>query len=530
VEEKILPLTRASQFLNSITSYTGVVDCFVHPDVTLYYTLTRKASHASEDTAADKPSERVLYITIFDHKERANTRIYMHNEKGDHFYSTESSEPVIDPKLGLLQIKLWDEIDTFCDLIAGDKVILSKLREHYQSILDELHFTLINSRQDETYRIENTWTMALADTLKAKRKKGLPGKVIDTNISSCRDLLYFQQGRFARIRRSLTATRGQWVETYMRSCTQEIVSEEEAAEAAQERASGKRRATTDLEESHLPLESIQQSESGAVGTGVIKHLHDMEVLLAKEAEFWEEQLSSHMQKFMTSHDVLKKERLRIHIEWKANCRQRFDGDNQAMVARLEAAKLATNGSDELLRNAHNNIKRTWQSVLEQIIENPQPPSSSTNLSHLETLQTSFQQSAQAIEAITGSSPLNAPSLEQLQRQSDKLATALEQVIFCMDHPAVRLTRLTEFKLSRSKWVDLGLFTEPVEVYMRALRAMNAIFIVIPVHSNNADYYARLAELIDSLPSVTSIHIPRSKHWPEDANGTHGRLGPLPTTK
>jgi hypothetical protein len=145
MEEKVLPLTRANQFLNSITSFTGVVNRFDHPDVTLYYTLTRKAlPHTSESTVADKPSERVLYITIFDHKERSNTRVYTHNNESDHFYSTESGLPIIDPKLGLLQIKLGDEINTKGDLIASDRDILLKLRTHYQSIMDQIRFTLIN--------------------------------------------------------------------------------------------------------------------------------------------------------------------------------------------------------------------------------------------------------------------------------------------------------------------------------------------------------------------------------------------------
>jgi hypothetical protein len=86
--EKRLPLTRANQFLKSITSFTGVVERFDHPDVALYYTLTRDAiSH----------TEHVLYITIFDHKERANTRVYTQRSGTDRFYATESSLQVVDP-------------------------------------------------------------------------------------------------------------------------------------------------------------------------------------------------------------------------------------------------------------------------------------------------------------------------------------------------------------------------------------------------------------------------------------------------
>jgi hypothetical protein len=246
----------------------------------------------------------------------------------------------------------------------------------------------------------------------------------------------------------------------------------------------------------------------------------METLLASEAEFWEDQLSSRMQKLVSSNDVLEKERLRIQIEWKTNCRQRFDGDIQAMDARLRTAKLAANGSDELLKkwqDAHDNIERTWRSVLKRVTENSEPPSSSTNLSHLASLQTPFQQRAQAIEAIIQSSPLNATSLEQLQQQSvraSNLAAELKQAIFCMDHPAVYLTRLTEFQSSRSnlKWADLSSSTESLGVYTRALRAMNAVLIVTPGYIGSQlqpTYYTDLAKLVHDLPSVTSIHVQNS---------------------
>jgi hypothetical protein len=104
--EKILPLTRTNQFLNSITSFTGVVERFDHPDVSLYYTLTRNAvPHAnSRNTALHEPGEHVLYITIFDHKERANTRVYTQRNGADRYYATEFSLLVIDPKQGLLEI------------------------------------------------------------------------------------------------------------------------------------------------------------------------------------------------------------------------------------------------------------------------------------------------------------------------------------------------------------------------------------------------------------------------------------------
>jgi hypothetical protein len=90
------------------------------------------------------------------------------------------------------------------------------------------------------------------------------------------------------------------------------------------------------------------------------------------------------------------------MEWKANCRQRLDGDIRAMDAGPDAAKLEmvrANGTDELVRkwqSAHDRIKSTWQSILERFVDLSQPSSS--------RLKTDFQRSAQAIKAIVGSSP------------------------------------------------------------------------------------------------------------------------------
>jgi hypothetical protein len=87
MEEKMLPLTRAGYFLKSITSFAGLVERFDNPDLTFYYTLTRKRvpdTNVQDSDERRRPSERVLYITIFDHKERT-TRIYARDIKGDHF-------------------------------------------------------------------------------------------------------------------------------------------------------------------------------------------------------------------------------------------------------------------------------------------------------------------------------------------------------------------------------------------------------------------------------------------------------------
>ena len=46
-QKKPLPLTHATQFLESMASSVGIVEHFDPPDLTLYYTLTRKREPVS---------------------------------------------------------------------------------------------------------------------------------------------------------------------------------------------------------------------------------------------------------------------------------------------------------------------------------------------------------------------------------------------------------------------------------------------------------------------------------------------------
>jgi hypothetical protein len=41
-KQKVLPLTRGNQFLNTIMSFAGLILRFTHPDLTLYNPLTHK--------------------------------------------------------------------------------------------------------------------------------------------------------------------------------------------------------------------------------------------------------------------------------------------------------------------------------------------------------------------------------------------------------------------------------------------------------------------------------------------------------
>jgi hypothetical protein len=85
----------------------------------------------------------------------------------------------------------------------------------------------------------------------------------------------------------------------------------------------------------------------------------------------------------------------------------------------------------------------------------------------------------------------------------------------MDHPAAHLARLTEYKSSWSKWVELDMrfFTQPLEVYTGALVAMSDVIFVSLYDVYSDDDYARVAQLIRNLPSATSICVPHSRRLP-----------------
>jgi hypothetical protein len=86
LEYKVLPLTRARDFLKIITSFAGLVKPFSNPDLSLYYTVTRRCPSKervynlmdysdSDNEPENELGESTLYsITVFDHKERT-TRV-----------------------------------------------------------------------------------------------------------------------------------------------------------------------------------------------------------------------------------------------------------------------------------------------------------------------------------------------------------------------------------------------------------------------------------------------------------------------
>ena len=118
LRSKVLPLTRARDFLKSVTSFAGLIKPFVNPDLSLYYTLTRKRTpvlwwnrdNEPENAENHKLGERTLYITVFDHKERT-TRIYTRDGEVETFYSTKSDAPLVDVGHFILEVEIDAKID-----------------------------------------------------------------------------------------------------------------------------------------------------------------------------------------------------------------------------------------------------------------------------------------------------------------------------------------------------------------------------------------------------------------------------------
>jgi hypothetical protein len=119
LEYKVLPLTRACDFLKIITSFAGLIEPFSNPDLSLYYTLTRKhpskenvlVDNERESAEKQKLGERTLYITGFDHKERTARVFYTRENETDTFYSTKSDAPLVDVGHFLLEVEIDTEID-----------------------------------------------------------------------------------------------------------------------------------------------------------------------------------------------------------------------------------------------------------------------------------------------------------------------------------------------------------------------------------------------------------------------------------
>ena len=336
---KVLPLTRARDFLKIITSFVGLIKPFSNPDLSLYYTLTRKrASKKSvsrrnrdnepENTENHKPGERTLYITVFDHKERT-TRIYNRDNEVETFYSTKSDSPLVDIGHSILEVEIDAEIDLKGDPIC-DSNNLASLREHYQSILDHIHYRLLVGA--DPYAIKNGWTMKVENTISMlpRLREGNGEAVVEkrreeerTKDSLASD--YFMHSSIERERRLLDEARVKWIARRMDMITKEtkerllgIGVEYRVSKKAVE----KKPATKSPEEVYKML-----GEPG--------EQYCMELLLVCEVREWEQLFYDKFKAFLDKIDNDRvEEKERLTRAWRANCWKRLNPQMHAALKRM----------------------------------------------------------------------------------------------------------------------------------------------------------------------------------------------------
>ena len=93
-----------------------------------------------ENAENPKLGQWILYITVFDHKERT-TRVYTRDDEVETFYSTKSDAPQVD--IGhFIEVEIDPKIDPKGDPVSSDSNILDSLRKHRWSILEHIQYRL----------------------------------------------------------------------------------------------------------------------------------------------------------------------------------------------------------------------------------------------------------------------------------------------------------------------------------------------------------------------------------------------------
>ena len=517
-EDKVLPLTRADQFLNSVTPFAGLIDRFEHPDLTLYYALTRQEALVTEtETTLGK---WVLYIDVFDHKERT-ARVYTRGDTPDGFRAIESSIPAIDLEHGVLQAELGEIIDIEHDPILGVGGIRTRLEDHYQSIMGP-YSTMTEKRK---YCIETRWTMKRVDTTSAahnERGTGTLGGGASTVKPSHeatlrdtweRDRQYLEQGRVERMLGELYTRRGKWVENYMALVMRET------------RESFKRRGTVKRvdwgtgggEEKTVgggfvvgeSDEKVVIEDQEELENLLIEEWRWMEMLLVYEVERWEAQLLERCKHFIGG----SPEQQRLTREWRGNCWQRFDASIRAMDARIEAAKTKANSNEfdvfTLWKRPHNDIQRAWKAPVERFMDSETSSSSpSMPLQRLEERLARFTKLTCRWVG-RGVEQLNKQCEEMASRFRRELEDVEERLNQGLDHCDQFWVdeALLKCKHSRSRTLILEKpLTAPLEVYSRALKQTEFIRRMHIIFSDfdSDDDRRRIAIVVRDLRSLISI--------------------------
>ena len=491
LEYKVLPLTRARDFLKIITSFAGLIDPFNNPDLSLYYTLTRKRP-SRESILANieemyKLGERTLYITVFDHKERT-TRVYTRDDEIDVFYSTKSDAPLFDVGHLLLEVEIDAKIDAKDDPVSSDGNNLDSLRKHHRSILEHIQYRLGTANITKLYTIENSWTMKAEDTVSTlqrlrEEENGAfwrtvveNGKKEERNEESLLICDYFMHQSIERDRQLLDEKRVKWIARRMDVITKETKERFQGEMGVEYRVNKHSVENKPSTKSPKEIERLLFREQFLI-----------EMLLVYEVRGWEQLFWNKLKKFLDqigSGRVEEKERLTR--EWRANCWKRLNPQMHAAVKRL--ADLDKD-KDRSLRI----LDERWASSISQLFEGVEIPSP-TSLSGEIGLENRIE-------------PVNDETRLRMENEIEDTEFRLKR--------GSELGRFDQFwdddalfncRYSRSKWLKLGNYfsSTPLEIYLHALkRNKNIIHITFGRLYSDSDVNRFQATICD-LPRVTSI--------------------------
>ena len=486
LQYKVLPLTRASDFLKIITSFAGLIEPFGNLDLSLYYTLTRKRS--SEENVptdieivhrdGDKLGERTLYITVFDHRERT-TRVYTRDNEKDIFYSTRSAAPHVDVGHFLLEVEIDAKIDAKGDPVSSDSNNLDSLRKHHQSILEHIQYRLGLGAANITSTIENSWTMKVEDTISSlqKLKEDGNGDVWRTVVENGKKLErteesslicdYFMHSSIERDRRLLDEKRGKWIARRMEMITEETKERFLGMEA----------------EYRVNMKAVEKKATKSpkeIERWLFEERYMMELLLVYEVNEWEQLFWNKFKAFL---DQIGNDRAEwkeiLTREWRADCWKRLSPQMHAVKKRL------ANDNNRHLKI----LGKWWASSISQFFEGVQVEN--TNLISLFKLR----------------EEIKPPNEEMRLRMENEI----EDIEFRLKRGS-ELRRFDQFwddnllfrcRYSRSKWLnlDLNFSSAPLEILSHALkRNKNIIYIHFGHHDSDSHVQATICD----LPWVTSI--------------------------
>ena len=518
LRSKVLPLTRARDFLKIITSFAGLIEPFSNPDLSLYYTLTRKRPFKEnmlwgnrdiepENVVNHKLGERTLYITVFDHKERT-TRVYTRDNEEDTFYSTKSDAPLVDVGHFVLEVEIDAKIDAKGDPVSSDSNNLDSLRKHHQSIIEHIQYRLGAGDVTQPYAIENSWTMKVEDTISMFQKlreenggdwkRGVEkGKEEERNEESLVICDFFMHPSTERERRLLDEKRVNWIARRMRMITRET------EERFKGRMGVEYRVNKQAAEKK-PATKLPEMEFMLLGEQYV-----MDLLLLYEVNEWERFFWNKFKAFLDqigNDRVEEKERLKR--EWRANCWKRLNPQMHAAQRRW-ADILKDNFS--FVKDLGERIGHWWTSSISQLfeeVEEPNPMSLSDLREEVKQIQFVSRFNEREFELLKEEIRLRMRKEIEDTEFRLKRGSDLGQFDQFWDDDS-----LFECRYSQSKWLYLSKSSVPLEIYSHALKSnKNIIHIVFVDFDSDSDVNWLQATICD-LPWVTSISHDSDSHLP-----------------